>query len=260
MRQQILLRLKAIEKERGIKILYACESGSRAWGFPSADSDYDVRFIYLHPVEWYLSIRKKRDVIEYPPEDLLDVRGWDLPKALSLLRKSNASLLEWLGSPIVYQEKYSIASQMRKLASRYFSPTSSLLNYFNIAHRNYTSYLQGDMVWRKKYLYALRSVLAMQWLTQGRGLVPTEFMTLVDELVRDKELYRDIQFLLNEKRNGGELDRGPRIASISHYIATELNSFYKKKVGDNKSSFPMEQLDVLFLEALTEVWSIRIIN
>ena len=78
MKNPIINRLQELEAENNVKILYACESGSRAWGFPSATSDYDVRFIYLRPVEWYLSIEQKRDVIEYPVENDLDISGWDL--------------------------------------------------------------------------------------------------------------------------------------------------------------------------------------
>jgi len=103
MRDTILSRLDQIETQHGVKILYACESGSRAWGFPSTDSDYDVRFLYVHPAEWYLSVDEKRDVIERPltPENF-DIGGWDLRKALRLFRKSNPPLLEWLGSPNIY--------------------------------------------------------------------------------------------------------------------------------------------------------------
>jgi len=104
MKQKITSRLQEIEEKEKVRILYACESGSRAWGFPSSDSDYDVRFLYLHPVEWYLSIKKRRDVIESPISEQLDINGWDLQKALLLLRKSNPPLLEWLGSPIIYLE------------------------------------------------------------------------------------------------------------------------------------------------------------
>lgn len=105
MEDTIRSRLDAIQASENVCIVYACESGSRAWGFPSADSDYDVRFIYVRPVEWYLSIDDKRDVIECPVEDGLDINGWDLRKALRLSRKSNPPLLEWLGSPIVYLQK-----------------------------------------------------------------------------------------------------------------------------------------------------------
>ena len=122
MMSKILTRLQNLEIEEGVKILYACESGSRAWGFPSADSDYDARFLYLQPPEWYLAVdlEQKRDVIERPISDQLDLSGWDLRKALKLFHKSNPPLLEWLGSPIVYWEKYSVVARLRKLAETYY--------------------------------------------------------------------------------------------------------------------------------------------
>src|SRR3954452_13450282 len=106
-RDQILKRLEEAEAEHGVRILYACESGSRAWGFASPDSDYGVRFIYAQPRNWYLSfdVERRRDVIEYPIVDDIDQSGWDVRKALYLFTRNNGALLEWLHSPIVYLER-----------------------------------------------------------------------------------------------------------------------------------------------------------
>ncbi|MEM6906851.1 MAG: nucleotidyltransferase domain-containing protein, partial [Pseudomonadota bacterium] len=100
MRAEIMAKLTGIERDFGVRILFAIESGSRAWGFPSPDSDYDVRFVYVHPTDWYLSLTPGRDVIELPIRDDLDIGGWDLRKALNLLLKPNPVMLEWLSSPI----------------------------------------------------------------------------------------------------------------------------------------------------------------
>jgi hypothetical protein len=104
MQNAIISKLDEIETRENVLIFYACESGSRAWGFPSSDSNYDIRFLYLRPKDWYLSIDSGRDVIELPILDSLDINGWDLKKALGLLMKSNPSLLEWLDSPIVIEK------------------------------------------------------------------------------------------------------------------------------------------------------------
>jgi len=87
-KEEILKRLDQIEREENVRIFYACESGSRAWGFESTDSDWDVLFIYVHPRDWYLSIdvEDKRNVIERSINDELDISGWDLRKGLKLLR------------------------------------------------------------------------------------------------------------------------------------------------------------------------------
>ena len=128
-RDTVNRRLDAIEREEGVRVLFACESGSRAWGFASPDSDYDVRFVYAHPRDWYLSIGDQRDVIERPIVDLYDVNGWDLRKALRLFRKSNPPMLEWLGSPIVYRERTAAAASLRRIAARSFSPRACAFHY-----------------------------------------------------------------------------------------------------------------------------------
>ncbi len=127
--------LARIEGEEGVRIVYACESGSRAWGFPSRDSDYDARFLYIRPVEWYLSITEKRDVIERPISNMLDITGWDLRKALRLFRKSNPPLLEWLQSPTVYKETGSAAEALRSLSPLAFSPKIMHVPLFKYGER-----------------------------------------------------------------------------------------------------------------------------
>ncbi len=160
MKQKILEILDKIESDYQVKILFSCESGSRAWGFPSSDSDYDVRFIYLHPPDWYLSIdlESQKDVIELPIDDKLDVVGWDLRKALKLFRTSNPPLLEWLDSPIKYSEKYSTAEQMRQLAPTCYSPGACMYHYLHMAQGNNREYLKGEKVWVKKILLRVTSI------------------------------------------------------------------------------------------------------
>ncbi len=148
MHRIITEQLDRLEREEQIRILYACESGSRAWGFPSQDSDYDVRFLYIRRPEWYLSIFDKRDVIERPISEKLDIGGWDLRKALNLYRKSNPPLLEWLQSPIRYSEKYGVAEQLRGIASLAFSPKSCVYHYFHMARGNYRGWSRSTIIWR----------------------------------------------------------------------------------------------------------------
>jgi predicted nucleotidyltransferase len=256
MKKTIITRLREIEEEKGMRILYACESGSRAWGFPSLDSDYDVRFLYLHPTEWYLSIQKKRDVIEYPISEQLDINGWDLRKALMLFRKSNPPLMEWLGSPIVYLEEFSIVDKMRELAKEYYSPFASIYHYLHMAQGNYREYLRGEYVWLKKYFYVLRPILAVNWIENEFGVVPTEFDALVEKLVKEPKLKKTIDTLVQEKRDGEELDYGPRIDTISEFIEQELERFENFQVEYDKVSAPVEKLNELFLNALGEVWGL----
>ena len=256
MEEIIRFHLNEIEAREKIRIVYACESGSRAWGFPSADSDYDVRFIYARPPEWYLSIDEKRDVIECPINEELDINGWDLKKALQLFRKSNPPLLEWLGSPIIYLEKYSVTAKMRQLASVYYSPTPCLYHYLHMARGNFRDYLKGDEVWVKKYFYVLRPILAMKWIEKGLGVVPTGFNALVTQLVTEPELKSEIDRLLVAKRSGAELDRGPRIVAISEFIESELERWRQHEIANHKGMPSSHKLDELFRESLAEVWQV----
>ena len=256
MKAEIITCLRDIEREEQVRILYACESGSRAWGFASSDSDYDVRFIYLHPRDWYLSVNleKKRDVIERPIVDALDITGWDIRKALQLFRKSNPPLLEWLGSPIVYLEKYGVIASVRQLAPQYYSPTACAYHYLHMAQGYYRDYLKGSEVWLKKYFYILRPILAINWIEQGLGVVPMEFGVMVDRLISSPELKNAINELLADKRQGKELDRGPRISPISDFIESELQRLDAKEIKYPKPSSPIEELNVIFREALNTVW------
>ncbi|AIQ11243.1 nucleotidyltransferase domain-containing protein [Paenibacillus durus] len=256
--QQILTVLERIEREENVQILYACESGSRAGGFPSKDSDYDVRFIYIRPVDWYLSIFEKRDVIERPISDMLDINGWDLRKALNLFRKSNPPLLEWLQSPIVYRENHTIADQIRRISPLTFSPRSCIYHYLHMAKGNYRDYLQGEQVEIKKYFYVLRPILACEWIEKHNTMPPIEFDRLVDYVVpkgSDKAVILD---LLARKKAGDEMDYEPRINPINDYLEEKI-AYYERtapglRPGDGNQD---QRLDGLFRSALKEVWGKR---
>jgi predicted nucleotidyltransferase len=260
MNETIIHALKKIETDYNVKILYACESGSRAWGFPSKDSDYDIRFIYVHPPDYYLSIDpvgigKKRDVIELPIKDLLDVSGWELTKALKLFRKSNPPLLEWLCSNIVYYEAFSTVAQMKKLNKAIFAPSSCLYHYLNMANNNFREFLQGDQVKTKKYFYVLRPVFAAKWIEQYNEFPPLEFHTLLERIVLDGPLKTEIETLLKRKIAGDELDLEPRLDTLNDFLTTEIARLeaYTKSLSISIPD-PTNQLDQLFRETLEEVW------
>ncbi|WP_042199585.1 nucleotidyltransferase domain-containing protein [Paenibacillus camerounensis] len=253
---EIIRQLRAIEAEENVRILYACESGSRAWGFPSKDSDYDVRFLYIRRPEAYLSIFEPRDVIERPISNLLDINGWDLKKALLLFRKSNPPLLEWLQSGIRYEEKYSVAESLRRISPLGFSPKSGIYHYLNMAKGNYRTYLQGSEVKIKKYFYVLRPLLACSWIEQFNEVPPLEFSMLVETLIPGGTPLREaVNQLLTRKMSGEELSIEPRIEVINNYLE-QLIAYFEKSASLFEAAYgvPDEQLDVLFYSALAEVW------
>jgi uncharacterized protein len=253
---RIQSELEELERSNNIAILFAVESGSRAWGFPSADSDYDVRFVYLHRPEWYLSIdiEKRSDVIEPPIRDLLDLSGWDIRKALGLFYKSNPPLLEWLQCSIIYREQFSFANNLRALLADFYSPKASFFHYLHMARGNIREYLQGDTVWQKKYFYVLRPLLAMLWIEQGLGPVPIEFNRLLDAVVADSDLRHAINLLIEAKKSGAELDRGPKIPVIGSFIEKEMDRLQSTSAQNKISAPSLDRLNQLFRDTLTEVW------
>jgi predicted nucleotidyltransferase len=253
--EKIQSELLRIENEEQVRIVYACESGSRAWGFPSQDSDYDVRFIYVRPVDWYLSIFEKRDVIERPVSDQLDMNGWDLKKALNLFRKSNPPLLEWLQSPVSYMERYTVTQQIRELSPLAFSPRSCIYHYLHMAKRNFRDYLQGDVVKIKKYFYVLRPILACLWTLEKGTMPPMNFVDLIDELKLGPALKQEIDTLLIRKMAGEEFDLEPKINIINQFLEGQINYLEEAaKQAPVRDERQDEALDGLFRKALREVW------
>lgn len=228
MKVRIQDELAKIEQTFDVHVLYACESGSRAWGFESVDSDWDVRFVYMHRPAWYLSIDRLRDVIECPIDEGLDISGWDLRKALGLFRKSNPPILEWLHSPMVYAADAVFLDDWRKLVPQYFSPRSCGYHYLSMVKHNYREYMHKDRVRLKKYFYILRPLLGCLWLERALGPVPMEFEVLVDTLIDDIALKADIKRLVDEKRAGIELSEGPCIESIGRFLKSETQRLFEE--------------------------------
>lgn len=249
MEQTILHTLHEIEKTQNIHILLAVESGSRAWGFASPDSDYDVRFIYVRPKEGYLCLEKIRDVIEYPIHNLLDINGWDLKKTLQLLYKSNPTVFEWFSSPIVYIET-KFAQKCKNSIQEYFSVKRSLYHYVSMAQKNYAAYLNQDMVTVKKYFYALRPVLACRWILDYGTPPPMSFSELM-EAELPQTLYTEVTKLLELKMNAPEIQKIAKVNRIHVYLDTSIQEIKHilQSLHDAKH-VDWKKLNALFLQAL----------
>jgi predicted nucleotidyltransferase len=172
-RTDIKAKVKQIEAEENIQILLAIESGSRAWGFHSPDSDYDVRFIYARPVDWHLSLHKKRDVVERPIDGDWDLSGWELSKALTLALGSNAVLAEWLQSPIVYTEVAGFRAEMTSFCGDVLDRKSVTWHYLSLLARQRQRSTDADGNIRlKRYFYMLRPTLALRWMRINNAPMP----------------------------------------------------------------------------------------
>jgi uncharacterized protein len=220
-RAQFLGALAALEREEDVWILFACESGSRAWGFPSQDSDYDVRFVYVQGSRDYLGLggETRADVIERPIEDSFDLGGWDLRKALRLFHKGNSPLFEWLGSPIVYRENAEVLVRWRELRGAYFQPAAAFHHYQGLARREAETVLAGGEIKLKKACYFLRALLAMRWLEAGLGVVPTAVAPMVDKIL-PASLHAKVEELFRQKAAGDERSLG--------VIDPELLAFFRE--------------------------------
>lgn len=242
-------KLDEIEKQENVRILHCVESGSRAWGFASPDSDFDVRFIYIRPKDFYLRLDKTRDVIEWQLDEILDINGWDLQKALVLLHKSNPTLFEWNNSPIVYRTTPEWKA-ISNIISQYFQQKSGLYHYLSTAKSNYREYLHGEMVRLKKYFYVLRPILACRWILEKHTPPPMLFTELADACL-DKTLKPAVNELLSLKMNTSELGDGKRIDIINEYLdnsIVEIEELLKEYPSDEQSSW--KELNTVFIQNL----------
>ncbi len=245
MKEEIVKELSALEQKYGVSILYACESGSRAWGFASTDSDYDVRFIYAQPRDCYLSIRERRDVIELPVNSLLDINGWDIRKALQLFLKSNGPLYEWLQSPIVYREDAGFAGELRGMMNDFFSLRAGCHHYLSMTRNVFENDMQGPEVRLKKYFYALRPALACRWIIEKNSVPPMEF-PILRTLVGDGHWHYEVDKLLEQKKNADEKETIRPIPLLQRWIEGTLMNF--KEIADALEPVQHDtaRLDLLF--------------
>lgn len=248
MREIILNELRKIEETENIKIIMAIESGSRAWGFASPDSDYDVRFIYVRDEESYLKLEGIRDVIEWKLDDTLDINGWDLKKALQLLHKSNPTIFEWCASPIVYLEREEFAD-LKKLLPHYFSVKKSLFHYWHMAETNYREYLKGAEVRVKKYFYVLRPLLAAKWIIDNQSPPPMLFDKLVEAKL-DDTLRPELDKLLELKKSMPEMGTAPRIQVFNDYIEKVMPEIKEIAAGIKDNQAEWDMLNELFVRVI----------
>lgn len=249
LKEIILAKLREIEEQENVKILHCVESGSRAWGFASPDSDYDVRFIYVRPRDFYLRLDKTRDVIEWQLDDTLDINGWDIQKALTLLHKSNPTLFEWNSSPIVYKTTDEW-QEISSIINRYFVAKSGLYHYLSTAKSNYREYLKGENVKLKKYFYVLRPLLACKWILAEGTPPPMLFGTLMEKHL-DEEVRPDVERLLEIKMNTPEVGEGKRIDRLNEYLdrsIAEIESIIAALPAENVQSW--NELNELFLSLI----------
>ncbi len=247
--QEIEEKLRDIEEKEHVRILYAAESGSRAWGLASPDSDYDVRFIYVRPVADYLRLDNLRDVIEWQLDEVLDINGWDLKKAMIQFQKGNATLFEWANSPMVYRTSKAW-EDIDKVARGYFSVKAAVHHYYGTAKSTCMQYLQEEQVQYKKYFYALRPLLTVRYIVRKGSPAPMLFEELMKEELPD-ELQAAVHRVLAVKLASDEKEKHPQDPEIQKFIQEELErqKHLAEKLPDDRCR-DWGRLNKVFLEQL----------
>lgn len=249
MKTEIILKLKEIEKNENVKIIFAIESGSRAWRFESPDSDYDVRFVYVRKKSDYLRIDSLPDVLEYEITDDLDIVGWDLKKALFLLKKSNPSLFEWINSPIVYIET-DLFHDFKELAGDFYSQKTLAYHYYSMSKSNYVKHVfDKEEVNLKKYFYVLRELLACKYVLYEDANPPMKFDDLLFMYQKELDLVL-IKDLLRKKHESKEKNHINTLSKLNSYILKELKelSYQLSKMTVKENSF--EQLNEFLMKGI----------
>lgn len=248
MKKVILSHLEEVERENNVKVLLAVESGSRAWGFHSAESDWDVRFVYVHQLDWYLKVNEGRDVIEHMYDDDVDLVGWELRKTLRLFQKSNPSLLEWLHSPIIYRADEAFLLRMRTLEPAFFNPIKTMYHYGSIYIKHDKRYLQNAVYPLKRFLYYLRGILACRWIEERQTMPPVLFSDLVKATVREESIRQKIDGLLALKRQSKENDLKEVDADLVEYARHWAEHFeqtissFRPEIGHYDNSSELDGL------------------
>lgn len=226
MKQAIQETIRLLEIERDIRVLYACESGSRAWGFASPDSDYDLRFIYSHRREWYLELQENRDVIDLMLPNDLDLAGWDLRKSLRLFATCNLALNEWLDSPEIYWETAGFRDELAALIPDFFNPKKAIHHYLSIARNSADTRFDGERIKIKKLFYILRPLFACHWIRSRRSMPPTRFQEMLDaDLGIDATILDAISLIQEQKAVAAEGHVIEPPANLREWIRESIMEF-----------------------------------
>lgn len=250
MRERITEKLKDIERDQDVTILYSCESGSRAWQFASPDSDYDVRFIYIRKAADYLSISEKDEQLSFPIVDELDIYGWDIRKLLRLMRRSNVTPFEWMQSSTIYRDNPEFVTALSELAGNYFDARANACHYLGIVRTMTGGNMDELNVTVKSLFYILRSLLSAMWNIERREIAPLTIYRLMellpDSLQMETEALIALKATLPEKQ---EIKASP---ALKQYIQTAFMVCEEKISSLKRQSFAVDGLDAFFLKTLKQ--------
>jgi predicted nucleotidyltransferase len=242
----VISRLNEIEKEEGIQILFACESGSRAWGFASADSDFDIRFVFKRPLRGYMVLQDPPDTLEYPIKDNLDFSGWDIKQFLLHLYKSNGVMFEWLQSPVKYWDSRGFCATLSNVMNDYFNPRSTINHYLGLTKRTLLDFGESEGVKLKKYFYVLRPLMAARWVHGRKCIPPMDFASLLSASEFTESVLSKIADLQRLKAQCLESQLIPRLTDLEAFVHSELD-FIESHLPEKIPGRDISDLNALFL-------------
>ncbi|MET0638139.1 MAG: nucleotidyltransferase domain-containing protein [Chitinophagaceae bacterium] len=241
--------LEKISSDHQITILLACESGSRAWQFPSPDSDFDVRFIYVRPYKYYLSVSDRDYDLGFPINDELDIYGWDIRKVLQLVRKSNSTVFEWLQSPIIYAERDSFRNELWTLCQSFFSQRTNIHHYLGLARGMMQHLTTDNEIPIKKLFYIIRPLMAAKWCAGKNTIAPMTIAPLI--ALMPEELKAQVEELIFYKSSAVEKFVIRITPALRTYLEQEYEQILLSAVQIEKDYFPIESLDEFFINTIT---------
>ncbi len=245
--QNIKTILTQIEATKQIKILYACETGSRAWGFPSPDSDFDIRFVYVHERDWYLSLGQPKDTVEIMDGDL-DITGWNLKKCLTLLKKSNAPLIERFQSPIEYYVEAEFKEAFQKLIATYYSPIAVFYHHHSLAKKFWEELKDKEAFKLKSFFYLIRSLLSCNWIIKDNTVLPMDIEGLMQYI--DEEHANQLRQLIALKATVGEKYLHQKDEQLNSWIIKLFDYAEASKQNLPANKADMSMLNEFFLKTL----------
>lgn len=243
MQKLIQQKLEEIGQQE-LTLLYACESGSRGWQFPSPDSDYDVRFIFVRPQEYYLTVNELSEDLQFPIANELDIYGWDIRKVLRLMAKSNTTPFEWLQSPIVYKSQPGFREELWNLSQQYFSQRSHIFHYLGVATSAMASFTDNGQIGIKKLFYILRPLLAASWCFHKKSIAPMTIGPLMQQL--PAVLHAELTDLITQKAHTPEQQLVTLSHSLSNYIHTTYEDLRTRAGETEKAEANIKSLNEFF--------------
>ena len=247
MKNIIFEKLQEIEETRQVKVLFACEAGSRAWGFHSVQSDYDVRFVYLQHRDHYVTLGNPNDSLNFGVNQQLDLNGWDVRKFLQLMAKSNATVMEWLRSPVGYVSEPAFVDEARQLMVRYFNPLATYYHYAGLA-RNHMEEVSQLIPTVKVYLHAARALIAAQWVVRNQSPPPTLFNDLLRFVGSDSTREVLDQLMLMKRSDNNLLTE--KVAELEQWMEQTFTDNEHEKATLKHEKVGLEELDVFYRKVL----------